>query len=241
VATAQSGSRRHPPSGALVLVIDDDAEILALLKDVLEAEGHRVAGAADVQTAKQALLSDRYDLIVLDVMLGGADGRDLLTDIRRTSEVPVILLTARGHETDRIVGLKMGADDYVVKPFSPGELAARVASVLRRSRNTQPDTNRKLDFGDLSIDVARHEVYLDDNLVELTAKEFDLLAFLAGSPRQVFSREQLLEQVWSSRSAWQDPATVTEHIRRVRHKIEANPDKPRWITTLRGVGYRFEP
>jgi DNA-binding response OmpR family regulator len=224
-----------------VLVIDDDAEILALLKDVLEAEGHRVAGAADVQTAKQALQSDRYDLIVLDVMLAGADGRDLLTDIRRTSEVPVILLTARGHETDRIVGLKMGADDYVVKPFSPGELAARVASVLRRSRNTQPDTNRKLDFGDLSIDVARHEVYLDDQLVELTAKEFDLLAFLAGSPRQVFSREQLLEQVWSSRSAWQDPATVTEHIRRVRHKIEANPDKPRWITTLRGVGYRFEP
>jgi DNA-binding response OmpR family regulator len=179
--------------------------------------------------------------MILDVMLADADGRELLVEVRRTSDVPVILLTARGKEMDRVVGLKMGADDYVVKPFSPAELAARVATVLRRSRPAGGPARRAMDFGELYIDPASREVRRQGEVVELTAKEFDLLTFLAESPRRVFTREQLLDQVWDSRPEWQDPATVTEHIRRIRRKIEDDPDRPRWITTLRGVGYRFEP
>jgi two-component system phosphate regulon response regulator PhoB len=239
---SESRSRQQASARGRLLVIDDDAEVLGLLKTVLEDDGYDVDEAIDERAARDALDANRYDLVVLDVMLGAADGRDLLTEIRRSSEIPVILLTARGQETDRIVGLKLGADDYVVKPFSPGELAARVASVLRRTRSasTAP-LGAPLEFDGLSIDLTRHEVQVEGRGIELTAKEFDLLAFLAGAPRQVFSREQLLEQVWNSRVTWQDPATVTEHVRRIRHKIESDPDLPRWITTVRGVGYRFVP
>ena len=143
---------------------------------------------------------------------------------------------------DRIAGLRMGADDYVVKPISRGELSARIESVLRRSRTTRQSSNgQSLYFGSLRIDTLTREVENDGELIDLTTKEFDLLAFLSSSPRQVFSRQQLLQHVWSSSSEWQDDATVTEHIRRVRRKIEVDPDHPRIITTVRGVGYRFEP
>jgi DNA-binding response OmpR family regulator len=224
-----------------LLVVDDDPEVLEVVVDVLRDDGYVVDQADHGAAAKAALASQRYDLVVLDVMLDDVDGREMLAEIRRSSEIPVILLTGRGKEMDRVVGLKMGADDYVVKPFSPPELAARVATVLRRTQPSDRAARQLMDFGDLCIDRPSREVRQRGRVVELTAKEFDLLAFLAASPRQVFTRRQLLDQVWGSRPEWQDPATVTEHIRRIRRKIEDNPDRPRWIATLRGVGYRFEP
>ena len=154
--------------------------------------------------------------------------------------MPVILLSALGDEGERVVGLKLGADDYVTKPFSPAEIVARVATVLRRGRAVEA-TESRLDFDGLALDPASREVTVDGKVVETTFKEFDLLLFLATSPRQVFSREQILDHVWDSSSEWQDPATVTEHVRRIRRRIEADPDTPRWILTVRGAGYRFEP
>ena len=153
--------------------------------------------------------------------------------------MPVILLTARTDETDRVLGLELGADDYVVKPFSPRELVARVRSVLRRAG--APTGTPLLAYDGLRIDTVAREVHVDDALVALTAKEFDVLAYLATNPRQVFSRAQLLEAVWDSSPDYQDPATVTVHVRRVRNKIERDPEQPRWIATVWGVGYRFEP
>jgi DNA-binding response OmpR family regulator len=223
-----------------ILIVEDEEDVRRVLALLLEGEGYEVAAAADCQQALLALASGEPDIVLLDIVLGHEDGRDLLKEFRRFSDVPVVFLTGRGHEMDRIAGLKSGADDYVVKPFSPGELAARLESVLRRSRPRHPARNQ-LSFGALRIDTDTREVDLGGRSVELTAKEFDLLAFLATSPRHVFSRGQLLEQVWSSSSAWQDEATVTEHVRRVRRKIETDPDHPQWITTVRGVGYRFEP
>jgi DNA-binding response OmpR family regulator len=187
----------------------------------------------------EAVRSFRPDLVVLDVMLPGATGLDVL---RRhdTSRVPVILLTARVDEADRVLGLELGADDYVTKPFSPREVVARVRTVLRRAQ-AAPATGQPLAFDGLTIDVAAREVNVSGTATAVTAKEFDLLAFLAGSPRQVFSRAQLLHSVWDSAPEYQDPATVTVHVRRLRQKIEADPEQPRWITTVYGVGYRFEP
>jgi DNA-binding response OmpR family regulator len=173
-------------------------------------------------------------------MLGNEDGRDLLLDLRRMSDVPVVFLTGRGHEIDKIAGLKMGADDYIVKPFSPGELSARVESLLRRTRRP-PRPSGIADFGGLRIDYIAREVEVQGKVVDLTPKEFDMLAFLANSPRRAYSRSQLLEHVWSSSAEWQGEATVTEHIRRLRRKTEPNPDSHQWITTVRGMGYRFEP
>jgi DNA-binding response OmpR family regulator len=172
-------------------------------------------------------------------MFPGASGLDLLRELRRSSGTPVILLTARVEEADRILGLELGADDYVVKPFSPRELVARVRTILRRA-NPAPIVST-LEYDGLSVDMVAREVCLDGTRVGLTSKEFDLLAFMAANPRQVFSRTQLLEQVWDSSPDWQDPATVTVHIRRVRHKIEADPTQPRWLQTAWGVGYRFQP
>jgi DNA-binding response OmpR family regulator len=226
-----------------ILIVDDDLEMCDMLKRLLEADSYEVETVTTGPLALDAIVKIEPDLVLLDVVLDQTDGRDLLREIHLICDVPVVFLTGRGNEIDRIAGLKMGADDYIVKPFSPGELAARIASILRRSKRQATANPGKfsLDFGALKIDVASHEIYLDSALVPLTAKEFDLLAFLAGSPRQVFSRRQLLEQVWDSSSDWQDEATVTEHVRRIRRKIEADPDLPKWIITVRGVGYRFEP
>ena len=182
--------------------------------------------------------------MLLDIVLGEEDGREVLKELRLLSDVPVIFLTGRGLEAERVAGLKLGADDYVVKPFSlPRDRRAdRVGAAPHGVNLAQHQIDAPtLRFGDLLINETTHEVHLGGDLVDLTSKEFALLAFLAHSPRQVFSREQLLEQVWESSSEWQNEATVTEHVRRLRAKIETDPDHPRWITTVRGVGYRFEP
>jgi DNA-binding response OmpR family regulator len=226
-------------SKATLLVVEDDDYVRELLMSHLTHDGYEVHQAQDSMTAINVLAQKEPDLVLLDIMLGAEDGRDLLQEMRRVSEVPVVFLTARSHEIDRIAGLKMGADDYVVKPFSAGELSARVESVLRRTRRTTRPSEIVI-FGDLQINFSAREVQVCGRVVDLTPKEFDLLAFLAASPRQAFSRAQLLDHVWSSSADWQGEATVTEHIRRLRRKIERDPERPRWITTVRGVGYRFE-
>ncbi len=224
-----------------LLVVDDDAEIRRMLTRLLETEGYVVSDAATGEELMAALNNGvRPDLILLDVMLSEENGFDLLTAVRRSSDVPVILLTGRGDEMDRVLGLRLGADDYIAKPFSGPELAARVVSVLRRYARTK-GPGAILKFGDLTIDATSREVRMGDDHIEMTLKEFNLLAFLASSPRQVFSREQLLDQVWGSSSAWQDENTVTEHIRRVRGKLEVSGGSGSWIRTVRGVGYSFEP
>ena len=226
-------------SGGRVLVVDDDEAVRTLLTRYLEMEGFDVDRAEGGGSALVAIAARRPDLILLDLVLPAEDGLDILNRLRRDSDVPVILLTSRGSEADRILGLKLGADDYVVKPFSAGELAARINSVLRRTRSSA--TQAVLRFDGLTLDVNTREVTVGDAPVSTTAREFDLLAFLASSPRQVFSRQQLLTHVWNSRSEWQDPDTVTEHVRRLRRRIEPDPENPRWIKTVRGVGYRFDP
>ena len=222
-----------------VLVVDDDEQVRTVVAWQLEAEGFAVSGAADGATALGEIEARPPDLIVLDLSLPQVDGLDVLTRLRRTSAIPVIVLTGRGGETDRIIGLDLGADDYLVKPFSPGELAARVRSVLRRT--TPGELSGRLEFGDLVIDTTRRDVIIDGTPVELTAKEFDVLVFLARSPRQVFTRAQLLKRVWGSSPEWQDPATVTQHVHRLRQKLETDPHDPVRLRTVRGVGYRFDP
>lgn len=225
-----------------VLVVDDEDIVREVVCTYLEREGYSTLQASAGRAALALIESEQPDLIVLDVMLPEVDGYSILTELRRRADVPVILLTARTEETDRVLGLELGADDYVVKPFSPRELAARVRTVLRRtgrSESTVPMAS--LEFDGLEIDGRSREVRVDGRPVELTAKEFDLLAFLAAAPKQVFSRSQLLEQVWDSSADWQDASTVTVHIRRIRRKIERDPNEPRWIATVWGVGYRFEP
>jgi two-component system, OmpR family, phosphate regulon response regulator PhoB len=225
-----------------VLVVDDEAAVRTLLKRLLTMQSYDVVEAEDGPTALKLLDAERPDIVLLDVSLPTQDGLEVLAQIRKDSDVPVILVTARGAESDRVVGLRMGADDYVVKPFSAAELSARIESVLRRARAASTaEAGTRLEFGNLSIDVETREVMIDREIVITTAREFDLLAFLARSPRQVFSRQQLLEHVWDSSAEWQDAATVTEHIRRLRRKIEVDADNPMRITTVRGVGYRFEP
>ena len=227
---------------ASILVVEDDADMIALVRQHLEKGGHQVRTASNLTGAIDHVSSGEPDLLLLDIVLGAEDGRDVLREVRTMSDVPVIFITGRGLESDRIAGLKMGADDYLVKPFSLGELSARIESVLRRSTSAQLRTEGPdLSFGPLVINDATHEVRLRGEVLELTAKEYSLLLFLATSPRQVFSRQQLLEHVWDSSSEWQNEATVTEHIRRLRLKIESDPDHPRWIVTVRGFGYRFEP
>jgi two-component system phosphate regulon response regulator PhoB len=226
-----------------ILVVDDDIEMAGLLETYLLSEGYQVTVTDDSASTLRAMSELEPDLVLLDIVLGTEDGRDLLREIRLLSDVPTIFLTGRGLEAERIAGLKLGADDYIVKPFSLGEVSARIETVLRRAgaNMTQHQIDQPtLNFGGLLINENTHEVHLNGVLVELTSKEFALLVFLARYPRQVFSRTQLLEHVWESSADWQDDATVTEHIRRLRAKLEAVPDKPRWITTVRGVGYRFE-
>jgi DNA-binding response OmpR family regulator len=227
-----------------ILLVEDDAEMVSLLRRFLPEEGYELRVAADMASTLRAVSELEPSLLLLDIVLGNEDGRDILREVRQISDVPAIFLTGRGLESDRIAGLKMGADDYIVKPFSLAELSARIETVLRRtSVNTSQHSidAPNLKFGPLEINEQTHDVHLDGVPLELTAKEFSLLAFLAASPRQVFSREQLLEHVWASSPEWQNEATVTEHIRRLRLKIESDPDHPRWITTVRGFGYRFEP
>ncbi len=224
-----------------VLVVDDEPRVREIVVAYLERDGFRVTDVASVEAARAQLDGVDPDLVILDVMLPAESGLDLLADLRHNGDTPVILLTSRSEETDRVLGLELGADDYVTKPFSPRELVARVRSVLRRAGTIQEPESNEIEYEGISLDHSTRDVRVEDKPVELTAKEFDLLFYLASHPRQVFSRNQLLEQVWDSSSEWQDPATVTVHIRRIRTKIEADPKDPRWLTTVWGVGYRFEP
>ncbi len=231
-------STANHPNGR-VLVVDDEPMVREVVTRYLERDGFRVDATGDGQAALELARARPPDLLILDVMLPSKDGFSVLAELRKTSSVPVILLTARADETDRVLGLELGADDYVVKPFSPRELAARVRSVLRRSNPEEPGS--RLEFEGLSIDPKTREVKVGERVADLTPREFDVLAFLAAHPRQVFSRGQLLQQVWDSSAEWQDPATVTVHMRRLRTKLEVDPQDPQWLLTVWGVGYRFEP
>ena len=222
-----------------VLVVDDEPIVRDVVVRYLEHDGFDTLIAGDGDSAR-ALIEEREPaLVVLDVMLPGTDGLSLCRWIRERSNMPVILLTARGEETDRIVGLELGADDYVTKPFSPRELSARVRAVLRRSDPTAP-ARETVSFGDVELDTSARQVRKTGLPVELTMREFDLLSFLASHPRQVFSRDQLMDRVWGYASAV-DTGTVTVHMRRLREKIESDPSQPRHLATVWGVGYRLDP
>jgi DNA-binding response OmpR family regulator len=222
-----------------ILVVDDDLDLVDVVRTALEREGFAVDDANDGATALDKIADDAPELVVLDLGLPKVRGLDVLRRVRADTAVPVIVLSGRSDEADRIVGLELGADDYVVKPFSPRELVARVRSVLRRSRTTHgPST---LSFPELDLDLASREVRVREQPVELRRREFDLLAFLCASPRQVFTREQLLRHVWDSEPEWQGVGTVSEHVHRLRAKVEVDPARPRRIVTVRGVGYRFVP
>jgi two-component system response regulator ResD len=222
-----------------VLVVDDEPIVREVVVRYLEREGYATLEAADGDEARDLLERRSPDLVVLDVMLPGTDGLELCRWIRGRSALPVIMLTARGEEADRIVGLELGADDYVTKPFSPRELAARVRTVLRRAGNGAHETER-ISFGDIELDAASREVRKAGAEVRLTAKEFDLLWFLASHPRRVFGRDQLMIRVWGYEAAL-DTGTVTVHVRRLREKIEDDPSQPLHLQTVWGVGYRIVP
>jgi DNA-binding response OmpR family regulator len=224
---------------ATVLVVDDEPIVREVVVRYLSREGHETLEAADGVAARAVIERSYPDLVVLDVMLPGTDGLELCRWIRATSELPVIMLTARGEEADRIVGLELGADDYVTKPFSPRELAARVRTVLRRSNHSDAPVER-LAFGDVSLERATRELRKRDKEVRLTVKEFDLVWFLASHPRRVFSRDQLMSSVWGYAAAL-DTGTVTVHVRRLREKIEDDPSTPQYLQTVWGVGYRLVP
>jgi len=223
-----------------VLVAEDDPDLLTFLREALEAEGMAVETVADGAGTLLAVGADPPDIVLLDLDLPDLDGLEVLSAVRRRGDLPVIVLTGRRLEEDRVTGLERGADDYVVKPFSARELAARIRTVLRRSEHpTEPVDTSVIVHDDLVIDRTAREVTIDGRRINLTKREFDLLAFLAAHPRRVFSRHELLSEVWGSSEDWQVPATVTEHVRRVRLKLETDPSNPRWIHNVRGVGYRF--
>lgn len=223
-----------------ILVVDDERIVTEVVERYLRLEGYEVKVAKDGIQALETAGEWHPSLIVLDLMLPGIDGLEVCRRLRQVNRVPIIMLTAKGEETDRIVGLELGADDYMVKPFSPRELVARVKSVLRRTSDGDGQgMDGLLRFGDLVIDPVAREVTSQDHHINLTAKEFDLLYFFASHPNQVFTREQIMNQVWDySFSA--EYGTITVHIRRLRAKIENDPLKPRFIKTLWGVGYKFE-
>jgi DNA-binding response OmpR family regulator len=222
-----------------LLLVDDEPMVREVLTRYLEHEGHHVTAVADGAAALAAIADRDFDLVVLDLMLPTVDGLSVLRELRHAGTTPVIVVSARGDEDDRIRGLHLGADDYVGKPFSPREVVARVTSVLRRAGAVAPSGT--LRFGDVEVEPAVREVRRAGVVVELTRREFDLLVHLARSPRQVFSRAQLLASVWDSSPEWQDPATVTVHVGHLRQKLEVDPGRPRHLITVRGVGYRFDP
>jgi DNA-binding response OmpR family regulator len=224
---------------ARVLVVDDEPIVRDVVARYLEHDGHTIVQAADGETARELLEREQPALVVLDVMLPGLDGLALMRWIRTRFDVPVIMLTARGDESDRVVGLELGADDYVTKPFSPRELAARVRTILRRRPTLEPPVGR-LEFGPISIDGGNRELKRGATPIRLTAKEFDLLWFLASNPDRVFTREQLMRRIWGY-SAAVDTGTLTVHVRRLREKVEADPSHPRHLETVWGAGYRWRP
>ena len=223
---------------ANVLVVDDDATVREVVVTYLRANNHVVTEAADGESAIAAMAKNPSDLIVLDLMLPGVDGLEVCRQLRKTREVPIIMLTALGSETDRVVGLELGADDYVTKPFSPRELALRVESVLRRTSGRAPELADVLTDGDLVIDHPHRTVTRGGERLALTSREYDLLRFLIGHPDVTFSREELLERVWGW--SFGDRSTVTVHVRRLREKVEQDPTYPVRLQTVWGVGYLWQ-
>ncbi len=227
---------------AHVLVVEDDPTVREVVVRYLEREGIDVAAVGDGESALAQAAIRWPDLVVLDLMLPALDGFEVCRRLRATAPVPVIMLTARGDEDDRVLGLELGADDYVSKPFSPRELTARVKAVLRRAAGVVTPSDgvvAQIVAGDLTIDVAARQAFRSGNLLTLTAREFDVLTFLGARPRQAVRREELLEQVWGY--TYGDTATVTVHVRRIREKIEPDPSEPRHLVTVWGVGYRWDP
>ena len=221
-----------------ILVVDDEASIRELVGTYLRTEGFEVDEAVDGEDALERFQRNQPDLVVLDLRLPGIDGFDVLRKIRNTSSVYVIVLSARAEETDKLVGLELGADDYLTKPFSPRELVARVRAVLRRRRDGDAEPDATMRFDGLVVDVERHEVHVDDSLVELTSLEFELLAAMAGAPGRVFTRRQLIERVWGW-DFYGDERVVDVHIRNLRKALGDPADSPRFVATVRGVGYKL--
>lgn len=227
-------------NGYRILIVDDEIEIVELVRDYLEREGFGVITAGDGQAAMETARRQKPDLIVLDVMLPKIDGFEVCRQLRGEMVAPILLLSAKGQEVDKILGLGLGADDYITKPFSPGELVARVKAHLRRSTLlSKVNDENILTFGDLVIDVNGYRVTCFGREVAMATREFELLRFLALHPNQVFTREQLFEKVWGYDYIGDD-STVTVHIRRIREKLENDPRKPRYLKTIWGVGYKFE-
>ncbi len=221
-----------------ILVVDDEEKIRAIVRSYLQQEGYQVDEAATGEDAVSKIRERTPDLVVLDVRLPGIDGMEVLRQVRRVSDVYVIMLTARTDETDKLIGLEVGADDYMTKPFSPRELVARVKAVLRRGRGSTTTDDELLRFEGLDIDIARREAAVDSSPVELTSLEFDLLAALTSAPGRVFTRRQLIERVWG----WDffgDDRIVDVHVRNIRKALGDPADAPRFIGTVRGVGYKF--
>jgi two-component system alkaline phosphatase synthesis response regulator PhoP len=220
-----------------ILVVDDEPKILQIARDYLENAGYRVIAAGDGTAALQRVQAEQPELVVLDLGLPGMDGLDVCRQIRRSSEVPIIMLTARGEESDKLVGLELGADDYIVKPFSPKELVARVRAVLRRFERAQ-QPGEIIRVGEVELDVPRMRVTVEDREVELTGTEFELLAALAAQPGRIFSRAQLLDAIHGVAIESYERA-IDAHIKNIRRKIEPDPRQPRFIRTVYGVGYKF--
>lgn len=224
-------------AAATVLVVDDDEDIAMLMRDFLESAGYRVLVATNGQNALEIIHRSSVDCMLLDVMMPGLSGFDVIRKIREPHEIPVLFLSAKHEDSDKLRGLGLGADDYIVKSATPAEVVARVKAVLRRTRRPIESARTILDFGRIVIDIEAREVRKEGQSVSLTAREFDLIRLLAESPRQVFSRDHLFERLWG---AYGDRHTVTVHIGRLREKLEVDPAKPELIVTIWGVGYRFE-
>jgi len=238
---AEIGIMNGMPRRSYILIVEDDPTVSEVVARYLEREGFEVDTVADGYAAVDRAKARPPDAMVLDLMLPGLDGLEVFRRLRSFAPTPVIMLTARGNEDDRVLGLELGADDYVSKPFSPRELTARVKSVLRRAETpvAASDASKVITAGDVAVDVGAREVRAEDRPISLTVREFDLLVFLMLHPHQVFRREELLEHVWGY--TFGDTSTVTVHVRRLREKVERDPSTPRHIQTVWGVGYRFEP
>jgi DNA-binding response OmpR family regulator len=222
-----------------ILLVDDEDSVQTLLSYPLRKDGYHVTSAVDGPEALERFEESRFDLVILDLMLPKLDGVEVCRQLRKRSQVPIIMLTAKGSETDKVAGLEVGADDYITKPFSMREFRSRVKAALRRSRMVGKEPEQEsIDRGDLKIDYGRRMVTLREEEVRATYVEFEILAALARSPGRVLSRETLLEHVWGD-SQYRDPRTVDVHIRHLREKIESNPKEPEFLLTVRGVGYRF--
>ena len=229
-------------NGKNILVVEDEPSLAEVVGLYLKRAGYQVQIVSDGKQAMSILEKGIPDFVILDIMLPEVDGLSLTRWLRDRSDVPIIMVTARREEIDRIAGLEMGADDYVVKPFSPQELVSRVRAVMRRTGREQAEaeSDRALSFDGMTVDPRTRVVTVMDSNVELTAKEFDMLHLLARHPKQVFTRDQLLERVWGG-AEYIDPGTVTVHVRRLREKIESDPSDPKHLLTVWGVGYKFEP